>query len=136
MLPLPRRELPGNREELQAALTDGLRLLFDLPANQTRVAIEEAGYPALARLRMYLTGAVARRDYRTAPLVAGSRPGLTVAQFEVVGQPVYFEQTAIFVRLSGQEVHLEIAQDERGRMVLTVSGRAHRARPGKCSPSP
>src|SRR5439155_8212177 len=79
---------------------------------------EEARYPALAKLRIDLTGAVARRDYRPTPPVGAGRPGLTVAQLDIVGRPVHYGQAAFVVQLSGHDVHLELVQDELGRTIL------------------
>src|SRR5438105_722770 len=92
--------------------------MFDLPPARTAVEVDGTGYPTLARLRIDLTGASARKDYRPTPPAASGPAGLSAARLEIAGRPVHYGQAAFFVELTGEDVRLEFARDELGRTVL------------------
>jgi hypothetical protein len=129
MLPLRDDSLPATPADLAASLKEGLAAVFQMPTTTNPVQVNAPAYPALEQLRIDVTEAAIRADYRPAPASGPRRPGVTVAHFEIVGRPVRYAQAPIFLELSADDARFEITHDANGRPILDPSD----ARDGKLS---
>jgi len=116
MLPLAGDTFPTTYDELIAALQRGFAA-----GGLTPHAIEAEGgaYPQLAKLSIDLTDAQLSRDDR---LNSFSGPGsgtLTIEQFELFGEPLYFEKSPVQARIEGETVQLRMTGEPQvGSLVL------------------
>src|SRR5437667_5801215 len=117
MLPLRKGDFPASREDLQAALREGLAQAFRLPEGKAVVTLE-GSYPALDKLQVDLTDALIKDDYRPAQPSAAGQPGVTAVQFRIAGSPVRYEQAAVSLDLSARDARFEFTRDARGKNLL------------------
>jgi hypothetical protein len=118
MLPLAGRDFPNSRDELLAALTDGLSQVATLPAARQVVEADSGSYPALRTLKIDLTEARVRDAYQPAKPVGEAQSGITVARLDILGRPVYSGTAAIHYEVALTEARLDFQCDARGRNIL------------------
>lgn len=116
MLPLLAESTPATIPELTEALTRGLQAQGLIP----RQVVAEGGvFPKIERLRIDLTEARLTRQIRPPQVSGQPGPTVEVAQFELVGTPIYFETTALELRLVAEQVKSRLQMDAgRGSLVL------------------
>lgn len=106
MLPFAAAKFPASLSELVTALTDGFSAR-NLVAKSVRV--EGAALSALAMLRVDLTGTRLTRGFRLSTSPANG-PAMVVAEcFEMLGAPLFFEDTAMQVRVEATHAELHFA---------------------------
>lgn len=117
MLPLRKGDFPTSRDELQAALREGLTPAFRLPDGKPVVTVE-GDYPALDKLHVDLTDAAIKDDYRPLQPSPAGQPGVTAAQFRIAGGPLRYEQAALSLDFSARDARFEFTRDARGKNLL------------------
>lgn len=118
MLPLAGETIPATADELADALQCGFESRRLAPH---KITVEGKDYPALTRLSVDLTGGQITRDNRPVDTAAkaGARSFLEIAHFELFGEPVYFEKTALEIRVEAENVKMCVAGDPgNGSLVL------------------
>ena len=114
---------PATREQLTAAVTDGLRSLFTLPAGRSGVNLDGGDYPAFDRVGIDLTGARAEAD-RLPPEPKGTgqnQPGVSAGRLEVSGHPLYLRQAAVDLSLNASDARFDYDRDSGGRPLLVLT---------------
>src|SRR5688572_12505082 len=111
MLPLSAETTPTTIHEFSEALARGWQKLGVIPRH---IEAEGTTFPALDALRVDMTGASLTRDFEPARATADNDGMVNIAHFELVGAPIYFEKTALEVRLAAERV--------RARMELHGAG--------------
>ncbi|HZL33887.1 MAG TPA: hypothetical protein VFC78_01175 [Tepidisphaeraceae bacterium] len=115
-------DFPTTRDQLANAVGDGLRAFFTFPAEAQVVWIEGGEYPAFERVAIDLTGARADAD-RLPPEPRGvgpSRAGVSAAQLEVAGHPVYVREVAVELSLHAASARFNYDRDKNGRPLLVL----------------
>ena len=100
MLPLASDHVPTSAAELVDALRRGAQSLGLTPRD---IQAEAATWPRLERLSIDLTDSKLHRDLRV-PSADGEATPLTIADFSLVGEPVFWDDAPVTVRLAAQEV--------------------------------
>jgi hypothetical protein len=118
MLFLGGRDFPTNRTEFVAALNEALTRLFRLPPDRQPVELAGDRYPALDKLIINLTDAQIQDCLLPARLTRVRQPGVTIAQFQIVGRPVYQDQAALHVDTTLTDASFEFRRDADGRNFL------------------
>lgn len=116
MLPLAAETTPTTVPELTEAIRRGLQK----QGLETR-SIEASGdsLAGIQSLRIDLSGAGLTRDFRAPKHEATGGGEVEIAQFELLGVPVYFEKAPLQVRLTATGVKAEMAIAEgAGTLVL------------------
>jgi hypothetical protein len=114
MLPLSADKTPTSADELAQALTRGL-----LAQGLTPRRVEAAGetFPQLDRLEIDLTDAHIPRSLRPPALTGETGEPVAIADFDLVGEPLYVEQTPLSVRVHAQSVQARMVGGEKGQLV-------------------
>lgn len=123
------QDFPAGREELAAALQEGLAGRFRLP--EGRAAVEAAGdaFPSLDRLVIDLSEAELRESYLPDRRTRLRQPGVEVAHFRLLGRPVRQGPAALEMEATVEGACFEFRRDRQGRNLLClVDGRG-----GRCS---
>jgi hypothetical protein len=127
MLPLGGHAFPTSREELIAALNEGLFQTVILPAARQVVEADSNSFPSLQRLKIDLTEARVRDEYHLAKPTGERQPGITTARLEILGRPVYTGPAAIYYEVALTDARLDFQRDALGRSLLVpvdaLSGR-------------
>jgi len=118
MPPLGGTAFPTNRQDLQAALTQGLAGAFQFPPGPSPVELLGDDYPAFRVLRINLTNAAARENYKPSPPTAPRQAGIRVDELHIAGTPLRYAQAAISFELAARETVLDFARDQGGNLVL------------------
>jgi len=108
MLPLAGESFPTTADELAAALQSGFETRGLVPH---QITIEGKEYPELTQVSVDLTGGKITRENRPVDTAAktGASSFLEIAQLELFGEPVYFEQTALEIRVEAEQVKMRVA---------------------------
>lgn len=114
-------DFPTSRESFTEALAEGLRIFGPVPG-ATEVAGEN--FPRFDKLRIDLSGGRVTPDTRPSVGVGKVEPGVVVEEFEVVADPLRYEQSPIRVQVKGRDVRLDYDRDDAGRPVLALAGAA------------
>jgi hypothetical protein len=105
MLPLAAETLPSTTTDLTAALQRG----FEGHGLSPRKIVAQGGdFPHIAELRIDLTGSKIGKE-NLPGAVAGDGLGLTIDQFALFGEPVYFLNTPLNVRIDAEKAKMVIA---------------------------
>jgi hypothetical protein len=119
MLPISCETLPVSSAELTAALERG----FGREGISSVTVAAEGAYPQLARLSVDLTGAQLTRDTRLRSFDGPGAGSVTVEQFAMLGEPLYFEKAPLKARLEGNAVQMRITgEPQTGSLVLESAG--------------
>src|SRR5262245_6103246 len=100
MLPLGGLSFPTNRDELTAALTEGLADVVRVPPRRSLSLDVGQGYPALDQLRVDLSGSTVRPQYRPAPPSGPGQPGVSVTDLRIEGKPLSYGEAAVHFELA------------------------------------
>lgn len=109
---------PTNRQEFVDTLTQSLRPLFVLPADRPMVLAEGENYPRFDRLVIDVSDAQINRAYRPARKLGQEMPGVSAAQFSIVGRGIRYETARLNLDVSATEAELVFDQDADGRLLL------------------
>jgi hypothetical protein len=127
MLPLQGSAFPSDIDELQTAILGGLQEREITPASVTATG---TAYPALAELRIDLTGASLTRKIRL-PVAklrgTAATPDVTADRLEVTASPLQIEGVPMEFLLSAEAVEFSQATTESGEKLLAL----HRSGPGR-----
>jgi hypothetical protein len=122
--PLATAGLPGSREELTAALVDGLRKHVKLAENEEQKTIVAQGdhYPALRRLDIDLTNAAIDTSHKPAKLQRGETPapGVRAEQFQFRADPLNIDGGHIHLIVHARDVSLGVIHDRAGQPILSL----------------
>ncbi len=110
MLPLLAESPPTTISELTDALTRGLQ---EHGIGAREIAAEGAAFPAIDLLRIDLTEAQLTRDFRPPQPSGSSGLSIEIAQFELIGAPIYFEKAALELRFAAERVKSRMEMIDR-----------------------
>ncbi|WP_042725540.1 hypothetical protein [Chthoniobacter flavus] len=92
---------------------------FDAGGVTPRAIVAEGAFPQLAKLSIDLTGAQLTRDDRLRSFSGADSGIVSAEQFEMFGEPLYFEKAAVEARLEGKSVEMRLTGDPQvGSLVL------------------
>lgn len=116
MLPISGETFPATAEELAAALRRG----FEAGGVTPRAITAEGGaFPQLTKLSIDLTGVQLTRNEMPRSVEGEGSTILSAEQFELFGEPLYFEKAAIEARLEGKGVQAQITGvPQNGSLIL------------------
>jgi hypothetical protein len=115
MLPISGETFPATADELAAALRRG----FEAGSVTPRAIAAEGAFPQMSRLSIDLTGAQLTRHEVPRSLEGEGSTTLSAEEFEMFGEPLYFEKTAIEARLEGKGVTAQVVGNpQKGSLVL------------------
>lgn len=120
--PLAHKGVPQNRDELTQSMTSAYKARVSLPSEET--AVQATGeYPALEELRVDLSGASIRANYRPTQMkqAVAVRDGLTVRKLEYVASPIRYGGASSYVRVEARDVKMGLITDRRERGVLVLT---------------
>lgn len=121
MIPLGGTSWPQNRTELAAALRDGLAGFVRTAAGRDPVHVEGDAWPALARLRLELTGAtVAPGGWEAPGDVRPTGDGVEVDRLEVEADPFVHGGAEARFQLQASGARLAFAHAVGGRHLLLL----------------
>jgi hypothetical protein len=106
MLPLASDHVPSSAAELIDALRRGAQALGLTPRD---IQAEAATWPRLERLSIDLTGSKLHRELWKSSPAEGDTTPLEIADFSLVGEPVFWDDAPVTVRLAAQEVRAHAA---------------------------
>jgi hypothetical protein len=122
--PLATSALPGSREELTAALVDGLRKHVKLAENEEQKTIVAEGdhYPSLQRLTIDLTNAAIDTGHKPAKLQRGETPapGVRADDFHFRADPLNIDGGHIHLIVHARDVNLGVIHDRAGQPILSL----------------
>jgi hypothetical protein len=113
---------PATREQLAAAVTEGIRSLIVVPPGRDPATIV-GEYPAFERVSIDLTAARFEGD-RLPPEPRGTgqrQAGVSTAKLEIMGRPLYIRQAAVDLSLSADDARFDYDRDANGRPVLLLT---------------
>lgn len=124
MFPLAGKNFPQDADELAAAIRDALTDVIELPKPDAAVQITGNGFPQLKQVKVNLSGAtISATEPPPKPKPTGKRqPGVSVANLEVVGKPIKYEQNQLDLSLKARQVSFDFARDKKGHPLLVLSG--------------
>ena len=129
MFPLAGKTFPGGADELAESIRQALADVLTLPKKGEPVSVDAPKYPQVKRLVVNLDGAeVSATEPPPKPKPTGKRePGITVAQLEVTGQPVRYENSKLDFEVKAKDVSFDFAKDKQGKplLVLSDAGEGH-----------
>jgi hypothetical protein len=114
MLPLSAEKIPATADEFTKALTRGLLAHGLTPRN---VQVTGEAFPQIERLQIDLTDAHLARSLRPPSLAGKAGEPVTIAHFEITGEPLYFEKTPLTMRVQAQSVQARLVGGEEGGLV-------------------
>ena len=118
MLPFSAEKTPAAANELAAALTRGL-----LARGITPRSVHATGdaFPTLETLTIDVTGAQLTRDARLPAATGGVASAVEIGHFELIGAPLYFEETALELRVAARQVKAHFIGDPADGALVTDS---------------
>jgi hypothetical protein len=120
MLPITGETFPTSADELSVALRRGFESGGVTPR---AIAAYGGAFPQMENLSIDLTGAQLTRDDRLRSFNGPDSGTLSVARFEMFGEPLYFEKAPVEVRLQGESVEMSMSGDPQvGSLVLKSAG--------------
>jgi len=106
MLPLVADTLPASTDELVAALRRG----FESHGLKPReIAGQGADFPQLTNLSIDLTGSEITKENLPSTVAARGETPISVAHFELFGEPIHFLKTPLNIRIAAQQVRMILA---------------------------
>lgn len=120
MFPLAGKGFPESTDELANAIREALSKYLIFPRNNSIVTAEGGTWPDIRRARVDLSGARVNGEQLPMPPRPEAKrlPGISVSQLEVVGQPIYFQNSRLDVSLKASGVRFDFARDAEGRPML------------------
>jgi hypothetical protein len=122
MLPLAGKQFPESARALADALQARLAARGFAPA---RVTVEAPQWPAIAALKLDLTGARITRNVRLPESVMTGTARLRCERFEIVAAPLYFEGTPARLHLRAEAVVFACAGSAEEEPMLVLDSAAH-----------
>ncbi|HET6249297.1 MAG TPA: hypothetical protein VFE47_16495 [Tepidisphaeraceae bacterium] len=131
MFQLGGSNFPKTREELVAAVTEGVRAILTLPPTKAVVTIEPStgtstgagSDPNFARVSIDLTAARFMGD-RLPPEPKGTgktQPAGIATRFEIAGHPLYVRDAAVDLALTAGDARFNYDRDAAGRPILVLA---------------
>ena len=119
---LASKSLPASREDLVAAIVNGMRGHVKLPDRDDIVTADGDHYPALQRLKVDLTDAGVDTGKKPAKLKSDEKPqpGLRAEQFQFCAQPLNVDGGHISMDVRARQVRLGVQHDKNGGPVLVL----------------
>lgn len=121
MLLLASSQTPDSAEALAEALKAGL-VAQNLPSREVTA---QGPWPALALLRLDLTGAQISRSQLPGRVAERFGGGFTAARFELVATPGELESTPIDVSVRADAAEFEFASGREGQSLILIKRAAH-----------
>ena len=129
MFPLAGKNFPESSDALAESIRAALADVLTLPKNGSVVTVEGGKYPAVKKLTVNLDNAtVSATEPPPKPKPTGKRePGIEVAQLEVAGHPIQYEQNKLDLDVKAKGVRFDFARDKKGHplLVLTDAAEGH-----------
>jgi hypothetical protein len=112
---------PASREQLVAAVAQGLRRLLTLPARDI-MRIEGGKYPDFDKVVIDLTGAKSAGDQLPPePKPQGAvEPGVSAARLEAIARPLYLREAPIELSLTADTARFDYGRDAGGNAMLLL----------------
>lgn len=123
IFPLAGDALPASAGLLRASMLDGYGRSYDLPAGAAIVTAGGGRYPAVAEMKVDLTGAALKPDAKPIKVDQMSpHPQILAAEkFQVVARPLFSHKAQIDMELTGVGVQLDLQHDSDGNPVLMLA---------------
>ena len=122
MFPLPGNAFPQSASELAAAMRNFLADVFIL-ANKDPVAIDEAQWPRLGRVKIDLDDATLKtlQPPPNPGAPASRQSGIAVERLEVTGHPIRYQQSNLNFDLTASDAAFDFARNQRQEPLLVLA---------------
>jgi hypothetical protein len=123
MFPLAGKTFPTSGDELGSAIQAALEEVLTFPKKGNAVKVAEADFPAVKSLKIDLSNATVNADNPPpAPKPKGKRStGITVAQLDVTGHPIFYEKSKADLELKAKGLTFDFAHDAKGNALLVLT---------------